>query len=316
MASLVLVLMFVPLLPLLPDSHAARLSGHIPENAPSGTAVRGLLLPRCARAGGPDTGPVTLRGEHSTDFELVPRAQGARLGLVSTRALDREFIAMYDLHANLPARCLPRRVHVQVEVSDVNDNTPYFTTGNRSVDLDALAPRGTELTRFDARDADAERNGRVLFFLCPGVPQLHVVPGSGQVLLVDSVHGLQRVTARLCVRDDADVPRTGEPVFLHVHVRSVAEHARRRRALLEELTYSVRVPEKVRVGQLLFTLPEPRFQQRRVELLSASTVTVERDTGRMYLARALSRDEEVTVRVHNLREEFGEGQCLPHEAEL
>ncbi|KAJ0066402.1 hypothetical protein NL108_013060 [Boleophthalmus pectinirostris] len=301
MASVLFLFLFVTLqrCGAADRAHAALLSGHIPEDAPRGTAVRGLLLPRCAGAD-PD---VSLTGDHSTNFRLVPRAHRTetRLALVSTRTLDREFIAMYELHAHLPARCQTRRARMQVEVTDVNDNEPHFTTGNRTVDVDALTPLGTELTRFNARDADAERNGRVMFYISPRVPQLHVVPGSGQVLLVDSLLGLERITARVFVEDDGEPPRAGEPVFLHVNVRSGPPTTRTRRALLEELTYTVKVPARVRVGQLLFTLP-PRFEQRRVELLSsAAPVTVERDTGRIYLARTLTRDEEVTVRVHNLR---------------
>lgn len=288
--------------------HSALLFGHISENAPRGTEVNGLFLPACAGA----DPRASLSGDHATDFHLVPRVHRgeARLGLESTRTLDREFIAMYDLHAHVPARCGSRRVRMQVEVTDVNDNTPYITSGNRSVDADALTLLGAELTRFDARDADAERNGRVTFYLSPAVPQLHVVPRSGQVLLVRSLLGMEQLSARVFVKDDGDPPRVGEPVSLRVNVRSDLQRTRSRRALLEELTYTVTVPERVRVGQLLFTLPAPRFEQRRLELVSAAApVSVERDSGRIYLARALSGNEEVTVRVHNLR---GQTHTTPH----
>ncbi|XP_031175500.2 neural-cadherin [Sander lucioperca] len=288
--------------------HPARYFGHIAENSPAGTRVSGVLLPLGA-AGCPGVDlNASLLGDYASDFRLI-HYHGHRdhrhLGLVSAKALDREFIAMYELTVQLPPRCQRRAAAVQVEVSDRNDNVPRFTGGNQTVEVHELTPLGTELARFGAKDGDAERNGRVTFYAAPQSPLLHVVPQTGQVKLVGSLLGVSRLTLRLYVRDGGDVALTGEPVFLRVNVRrSGGARARRRlRALTEELSYTVTVPDNSRVGDLVFTVPDQRFEQRRFEVISEpdSPVQIERDSGRLYLARSLREPAEVAVKIQNLR---------------
>ncbi|GLD53268.1 neural-cadherin-like protein [Lates japonicus] len=289
--------------------HPARYFGHIAENSPAGTPVDGVLLP--LGAGGCPGADLnaSLQGDYASDFRLVHRRSHrehrGHLGLVSAKALDREFIAMYELRVQLPPRCLNRLAAVQVEVSDRNDNIPRFTTGNVTVEVDELTPLGTELARFDAKDGDAERNGRVTFYASPESHLLHVVPQTGQVRLVGSLQGVSRVTLRLYVKDGGDVALIGEPAFLRVDVHRSGRARRRPRALSEELTYTVTVPDHVRVGDLVFTVPDQRFEQRWFEVISEadSPVQIERDSGRLYLARSLREPAEVTVKIQNLRDE-------------
>ncbi|XP_034729561.1 cadherin-16-like [Etheostoma cragini] len=290
--------------------HPARYSGHIAENSPAGTRVSGVLLPLGAGCPGADLN-ASLLGDYASDFRLVHYPTIHRdhrlLGLVSAKPLDREFIAMYELTVQLPPRCRRRASAVQVEVSDQNDNVPRFTGGNQTVEVHELTPLGTELARFGAKDGDAERNGRVTFYAAPPSPLLHVVPRTGQVKLVGSLLGVSRLTLQLHVRDGGDEALTGEPVFLRVIVRrSGGARARRRlRALTEELSYTVTVPDDSRVGDLVFTVPDQRFEQRRFEVISEpdSPVQIERDSGRLYLARSLREPAEVAVKIQNLRGE-------------
>lgn len=281
------------------SAHPLRLFGRIAENSPAGTPVAGVAL----RAGGcPGSGPnAGLRGSYASDFRLVYHR--GRLALFSSKALDREFIAMYELTVELPPRCLRRPAALQVEVTDENDNTPRFTGGNHTVEVDELTQLGTELARFDARDDDADRNGRVTFYASPKSHLLHVVPQSGQVRLVGSLLGVSQVTLRLYVKDGGDEPLTGEPVFLRVTVRRSGGARRRHRALPEEQTYTVTVPDHVRVGDLVFTVPDQRFEQRWFEVIpeAESPVHIERASGRLYLARKLREAAEVVVKVHRLR---------------
>ncbi|KAM3614937.1 uncharacterized protein V6R79_020964 [Siganus canaliculatus] len=288
-------------------AHPARFFGHIAENSPAGTPVDGVMLPLGAGGClGADFNS-SLTGDYASDFRLIHyrehRDHRGHLGLVSAKALDREFIAMYELTVLLPPPCVRRPAAIQVEVSDRNDNIPRFTGGNRTVEVSELTPLGTELVRFDAKDGDAERNGRVSFYASPECPLLHVVPQSGQVRLVGSLLGVRQVTLRLLVRDHGDVALVGEPVFLHVRVRGAQRRRRQPRALSEELTYTVTVPDAVQVGDLVFTVPDQRFEQRWFEVVSEteSPVQIERDTGRLYLARSLREPAEVVVKIQSLR---------------
>ncbi|KAK9514416.1 hypothetical protein VZT92_027884 [Zoarces viviparus] len=283
--------------------------GQLAENSPAGTPVEGVLL--SVGAGGCPGADLnaSLMGEYASDFRIIhhhgDRHHRGHLALVSAKALDREFIAIYELTVELPPRCLRRPAAVQVEVSDRNDNAPRFTCGNQTVEADELTLLGTELARFDAKDGDAEMNGRVTFFASPESHLLHVVPQTGHVRLIGSLLGVSLVTLRLYARDGGDVALVGEPVFLRVNVHRSSSALRRRRprALTEELTYTVTVPDHVRVGDLVFTVPDQKFEQRWFEVISEadSPVQIERDSGRLYLARGLPEPTEVLVKIHNPR---------------
>lgn len=284
--------------------HPARFFGSLQENSPAGTPVDGVALP--AGAGGCPGVDLTasLKGDYASDFKLIrKRVPSEKLALVSSRTLDREFIAMYRLTVELPPRCRRRPAAVQVEVLDRNDNTPRFTGGNQTVEVDELTPLGTELARFDAKDSDAGANGRVTVYASPPSDLLHVVPQSGQVRLVGSLLGVHVLMLRLYARDGGDAALTGDPVFLRVTVRRTRRALRRSRDLSEELTYTVNVPDQARVGDLVFTVPDRRFGQRQFEVIpeADSPVRIERDSGRMYLTRGLHAPFHVLVRVHNLR---------------
>ncbi|XP_017279259.1 neural-cadherin [Kryptolebias marmoratus] len=301
-----LLLHFSPVCPSAQRKHPVRYFGHIAENSPAGTPVAGVMVPLLT-AGCPDADlNASLAGSYASDFRVVygHRDYQGHLGLVSAKPLDREFIAMYELTVELPPRCQRRPAVIQVEVSDRNDNIPRFTCGNKTVEVDELTPLGTELAHFDAKDEDAEKNGRLTFYASPEESNLlHVVPRTGQVWLVGSLLGVSQVTLRLYAKDGGDVTLIGEPVFLRVNVRRSSRARRRSRALSEDLTYSVTVPDHIRVGDLVFTVPDQRFEQRWFEVISEanSPVQIERDSGRLYLARSLREPAEVVVKIQNLR---------------
>ncbi|XP_077577604.1 neural-cadherin [Stigmatopora nigra] len=272
-------------------------SGRIAENSPPGTPVAGVAIPVltgvCSGRG------ATLKGSYASDFRLV-RIHGRRPRwlLVSNKRLDREFIAMYELSV---ARCAGVWVPVQVEVTDINDNAPRFTSANRSVEVDESTPFGTELARLDAKDEDAEANGRLTFYAWPHSALLRVEPESGQVTLVGSLRGLSRLITRLYVKDGGEPPLVGGPLVLEVLVRRGSRRKSRALQREEEDTYAVSVPGGTGVGDLLFTVPDRRFERRWFEVNSeegSMPVHVERDSGRVFLARRLTESVEVLVKIH------------------
>lgn len=302
---LLLLLVYAPPVSLSAQRrHPARYFGHIAENSPAGSPVDGVAIPLEAGVCSGANLDGSLYGNYPSDFRIVYDSElRDRLILVSAKPLDREFIAMYELTVELPPMCQTRPAVVQVEVSDRNDNIPQFLSGNKTVEADELAPLGTVLARFDAKDGDAERNGRTTFYASPQSRLLHVVPQTGQVRLVGSLLGVKQLTLRLYVKDGGDVELIGDPVFLRVDVHGSGRARRRPRALSEDLSYTVTVPDHIRVGDLVFTVPDQRFDQRWFEVISEadSPVQIERDSGRLYLARSLREPAEVVVKIQNLR---------------
>ncbi|XP_043971716.1 neural-cadherin [Gambusia affinis] len=302
---LLLLLLYAPPVSLSAQRrHPARYFGHIAENSPAGSPVDGVSIPLEAGVCSGANLDGSLYGNYPSDFRIVYDSERRdSLILVSAKPLDREFIAMYEFTVELPPMCQTRPAVVQVEVSDRNDNIPQFISGNKTVEADELAPLGTVLARFDAKDGDAERNGHTTFYASPQSRLLHVVPQTGQVRLVGSLLGVKQLNLRLYVKDGGDVALIGDPVFLRVDVRGSGRARRRPRSLSEDLSYTVTVPDHIRVGDLVFTVPDQRFDQRWFEVISEadSPVQIERDSGRLYLARSLREPAEVVVKIQNLR---------------
>ena len=65
------------------------------------------------------------------------------------------------------------------------------------------------------------------------------------------------------------------------------------------------VSDDVKVGDLIFTVPDQKFAKRWFEVVSEpdSPVQIERDSGRLYLAHAFQSPTDVVVKIQNVRGE-------------
>ncbi|XP_077071073.1 neural-cadherin [Siphateles boraxobius] len=83
----------------------------------------------------------------------------------------------------------------------------------------------------------------------------------------------------------------------------VKSRVRKPRAVSEAVSYTVTVSEDVKVGDLIFTVPDQKFEMKWFEVVSDghSPVQIERDLGRVYLAHRLMSTAEVMVKIHNMR---------------
>ncbi|XP_030639003.1 neural-cadherin [Chanos chanos] len=278
--------------------------GRIEENAPAGTAVTGLLLPavaECIEVNLP-TLSKALQGTDASDFNLIYR-EGEGFILKTSKTFDRESKSRYEVTALLPG-CFSHAVPIKIDVLDTNDNIPQFSIINKRVEVDEFTPIGSEIARFSARDGDAERNGEVIYYTSPRNQYVHVVPKTGQVLLIHSLKDVDKITVPIHARDNGDVALESQPVILQVDVnRAVFSKVRKPRAVSEELLYTVTVSEDVKVGDVIFTVPDQKFEKKWFEIVSEadSPVQIERESGRLYLAHRLRSTAEVVVKIHNLR---------------
>ncbi|KAM8827030.1 uncharacterized protein ACB058_020112 isoform 1-T1 [Synchiropus picturatus] len=92
------------------------------------------------------------------------------------------------------------------------------------------------------------------------------------------------------------------PAVVEVEVAVLASEAaqrRKSRSLTAEPIYSVTVAGHARAGELVFTVPDHRFEHRRFELTSQTgqPVQVEPNTGRVLLTRSLSEPADIVVKV-------------------
>lgn len=283
----------------------------VEENAPVGSVV--LHLGCECNESSSERLSGSLLGEKASDFSL---SCSARTGLLlkTAKSLDRENKSRYEMNALLPG-CAFDAVAINIEVLDKNDNPPQFITTSESIEIDEFTAVGSELLRLRARDKDAGRNGAITFITSPN-PNIHVVPKTGQVVLVRSVRAPSNLTVAVYARDHGDVVLQSEPLQLHITVTSARltaneQSIRRVRAVSEKLSYIVALSEYAGAGDVIFTVPDHKFEEKRFELLSpeaGSPVRVERDTGRVYLMHRLTSSVQVVVKILNAR---GKAATLP-----
>ncbi|XP_061851872.1 protocadherin-16-like [Colius striatus] len=301
-----------------------RFSGQVPENSPAGTWVRGLRVP-LRRLLGPrePPGEWALEGDGASRFSLQ-RRPGSGRGLLLLRTaerLDREAQPEYGLRLRRRVGRSAREALLRVQVLDRNDHRPRLPPA-RPLEVDELAPLGTEVARLRASDGDEGANARLTYRPWPpgaGSCRLFVVPRSGQVLAVGSLLGLRRL--RLCVAaHDHGRPRPlrSPPRCLRLAVRGRravgGSGARRRTRSLPPAPerpsepgarrYTARLPPGARVGDTVFTVPLSRDQAAggwfELAAPGATPVGVDRASGRLYLRRELRAGgrAEVLVKVH------------------
>lgn len=279
--------------------------GQILENAPSGSMVRGILLPfgeKCQESDWTENPGTALHGTDVSDFSLVYH-HGKGFSLVTTKTLDREQKPRYFLSALVPG-CFDSPLKLEVEVLDWNDNKPYFRSKFEGIEVSELTRIGSELTRILAFDVDTGRNGKIRYYVFPHNKYIHVIPKTGQVMLVNSLKNVKNITTRIYARDQGDASLESEPLVLHIDVhRAVPSKVRKPRAVSEDLFYTVTVSEDVKIGDMVFTVPDQKFEKKWFEVMSEADapVQIERDTGRLYLAQRLKSTAEVVVKIQNMR---------------
>ncbi|KAL8181911.1 UNVERIFIED_CONTAM: hypothetical protein K2H54_034244 [Gekko kuhli] len=304
--------------------------GQVPENSPPGTWVRGLRVPLPLLPPGQPLGQWALEGDGASRFVLHLRpAAGAAL-LRTAERLDREARAGYRLSLRGPSRA----VLLLLRVLDRNDHRPRFPPSPLlPLEVDELAPLGSEVARLHALDADEGPNARLTYRAwpdgCGRGQRLFVVPRSGQVLAVGSLLGARRLGLWVSAQDHG-LPRPlrspARRLELAVGRRGRGEGAapprRRARALLPAggPLYKVRVPVAAPLGEPIFTVPDEVYRREAglrgswFELLSPATVgafpvELDRGSGRLYLRQPLQRGgrTEVAVKVHRMDGQGGVG---------
>ncbi|XP_074957551.1 neural-cadherin-like isoform X3 [Phalacrocorax aristotelis] len=318
--------------------------GHVAENRPAGTRVRGLSIPLtrlgpepwCAKVQG-RRWHLQLLGEGRSHFQASLHARTARVWLRTRRPLDREARALYSLRLGLCCkRCPPRGpaaaelAALTVRVLDENDNAPRFVGGPRpgvtQLRVEETLALKSQVWQARAEDADAGANAELRYFALPPSAHFFVVPRSGRVVLVRSLLHLRApISLRLYARDRGRPALLSDPLELEVlpqpkrlpPLRPAAP--RRRRAALPSPAAppALSLPEDARPGSRLATLAPAPFASAWFELVSPpveeSPVAVERESGEVTLAAALDREAAAAWHlVVRVRERRGKDWYLVH----
>ncbi|XP_059339885.1 protocadherin alpha-8-like [Ammospiza nelsoni] len=140
----------------------------VPEEAKAGTVVGRLAQDLGLEAGEAEARRLRLVAPGRRASVEVSGASGALL--VSSR-LDREELCGKSAPCALRLEVLlerPLRVfHVQLEVTDINDNAPVFTAARKNLSLSENSPPGFPFPLEGASDADIGANAQLTYTLSP-----------------------------------------------------------------------------------------------------------------------------------------------------
>ncbi|XP_062358489.1 protocadherin alpha-13-like [Cinclus cinclus] len=140
----------------------------VPEEAKAGTVVGRLAQDLGLEAGEAEARRLRLVAQGRRASVEVSGASGALL--VSSR-LDREELCGKSAPCALRLEVLlerPLRVfHVQLEVTDINDNAPVFPAAQKNLSLSENSPPGSRFPLEGASDADIGENAQLSYTLSP-----------------------------------------------------------------------------------------------------------------------------------------------------
>ncbi|XP_032559254.1 protocadherin alpha-2-like [Chiroxiphia lanceolata] len=140
----------------------------VPEEAKAGTVVG-----RVAQDVGLEAGEAEARRLRlvSAGRRASVEVSGASGALVVSSRLDREELCGKSAPCALRLEVLverPLRVfHVELEVTDINDNAPTFPAARKNISLPENSPPGSRFPLEDASDADIGANAQLSYTLSP-----------------------------------------------------------------------------------------------------------------------------------------------------
>uniref|UniRef100_A0A663ENW4 Cadherin domain-containing protein n=1 Tax=Aquila chrysaetos chrysaetos TaxID=223781 RepID=A0A663ENW4_AQUCH len=140
----------------------------VPEEAKAGTVVGRLAQDLGLEAGEPEARRLRLVAQGRRASVEVSGASGA---LVVSSRLDREELCGKSAPCALRLEVLverPLRVfHVELEVTDINDNAPLFPAARKNLSLPENSPPGSRFPLEGASDADVGANAQLSYTLSP-----------------------------------------------------------------------------------------------------------------------------------------------------
>ncbi|XP_056373086.1 protocadherin gamma-C5-like isoform X22 [Hyla sarda] len=237
--------------------------------------------------------------------------------IVTKAVVDFEESDFYELYVKATDKGSPTlegHCVIQVEVKDVNDNTPEIIFTSKTNEVPENAPIGTVVGFITVRDKDSGKNGEIRLEVSTGLP-FRIQPMSQRYALVTSGHldreKLSQYTIRLTASDlgspslsshitislnISDV-NDNPPAFLHhVYNAFIAENNEAGRLLC---TVSAVDPDEGANANLIYSIAESHIHGSPV----SSFVYINSETGNIYAQRSFDYEQfqvlQITARVED-----------------
>ena len=145
-------------------------------------------------------------------------------------SLNREVVDRYKLSVRVTDGEHMDSMLVNVDVGDVNDNTPSFDDTTRVVTMNELSPAGTEVVRLRARDADTAENALITYSLAGGLlgSVFKIDQRTGVVSLASQLDPYERdgtntISGSVVATDGGSPPRSSS-ISVTVNIIDVNDH--------------------------------------------------------------------------------------------
>ncbi|KAM3926565.1 protocadherin gamma-C5-like isoform 8-T8 [Leptodactylus fuscus] len=242
----------------------------------------------------PQTGEITVKG--SVDYEVSKSYE------LFVKAADKGL-------PKLEGRCV-----VQVDVRDVNDNTPEIIFTSKIQEVPENSPIGTVVGFITVRDRDSGKNGEIRLEVSPGLP-FTCQPMSQRYALVSSGpldrEKLSQYTIRLTA-SDLGSPSLGSHITISLNISDVNDNPP---AFLHNV-YNAFIAENNEAGRLLCTVSAADLDEgANANLIYSiaeshihgspfsSFVYINSDTGNIYAQRSFDYEQfqvlQITARVED-----------------
>ncbi|XP_074694482.1 protocadherin alpha-2-like [Strix aluco] len=227
----------------------------VPEEAKAGTVVGRLAQDLGLEAGEAEARRLRLVAQGRRASVEVSGASGA---LVVSSRLDREELCGKSAPCALRLEVLverPLRVfHVELEVTDINDNAPLFPAARKNLSLSENSPPGSRFPLEGASDADIGANAQLSYTLSPSehfTLDVKTADENRKTLFLVLAKALDRETVpvhRLVLTaSDGGRPSLTGTMELVVSVLDVNDNA----PLFNQSVYKVQLPESAAEGTLV-----------------------------------------------------------------
>ncbi|XP_054697589.1 protocadherin alpha-2-like isoform X3 [Grus americana] len=286
----------------------------VPEEAKAGTVVGRLAQDLGLEAGEPEARRLRLVAQGRRASVEVSGASGA---LVVSSRLDREELCGKSAPCALRLEVLverPLRVfHVELEVTDINDNAPLFPVNEEAFTIPELSLPGSRFPLEGASDADIGANAQLSYTLSPSEhfrldhQENHDQSASLALVLTKALDRETMAVHRLVVTaSDGGRPALTGTVELVISVLDVNDNAPQ----FNQSVYKVKVLEGSELGTPLIKLSATDLDEginsdiiylfnRRVAAQVKEMFTIDENHGEIRLQGKLDYEEmnsyEITI---------------------
>ncbi|NWV69503.1 PCDGA protein, partial [Malurus elegans] len=289
----------------------------VPEEMPKGSFVGDLAKDLGLQLPALQDGGVRIVSEGRTQYFTLHEKTGH---LVTAERIDREqlceSVQQCVLRCELIVEGEMKVYGIQVEIMDVNDNTPTFREAKIELRMSEATAPGSRFPLPNAHDPDSGRNSLQSYELSGDEHfSLAVQAGPGgdqrpELVLTKALDREEAAFHELVLRasDGGDPARTGT-ALIRVTVLDANDNA----PVFSQAEYTVRVPEDVPVGSILITVTasdddeglygQVKYSLNKITEKALQTFRLDGDTGAISLLQSLDFEDgvsyELEVQAHD-----------------